>query len=92
MRRGVLACPGREVRNPGLSEARGRALLAILSSLFGWLQRQRRVATNPCAGIRSPAGIEAARARVEQRRASLVLVGVRRGRGAVPIDLPVTGS
>ena len=49
-----LGVPGRPVRNPGLSEARGRALLAILSSLFGWLQRQRRVATNPCAGIHHP--------------------------------------
>lgn len=42
------------MRNPGLSEARGRALLAILSSLFGWLQRQRRVTANPCAGIHHP--------------------------------------
>ena len=49
-----LGVPGREVRNPGLSEARGRALLAILSSLFGWLQRQRRVTANPCAGIHHP--------------------------------------
>ena len=42
------------MRNPGFSEARGRALLAILRSLFGWLQRQRRVATNPCAEIHHP--------------------------------------
>ncbi len=49
-----IGVPGREVRNPGISEARGRALLAILSSLFGWLLRQRRVTTNPCAGIHRP--------------------------------------
>ena len=47
-----IGIPGRPVRNPGISEARERALLAALSSLFGWLMRQRRITANPCAGIR----------------------------------------
>ena len=54
-----LGVPGRPVRNPGLSEARGRALFAVLSSLFGWLQRQRRVTANPCANAYQPAPVRA---------------------------------
>jgi integrase len=49
-----VGVPGRPVRNAGLSEPRGRALLAALSSLFGWLQRHRRVESNPCMGVFRP--------------------------------------
>jgi integrase len=51
-----IGVPGRAVRNPALSDARGRALFAALSSMFGWLQRHRRVEGNPCANIHRPAG------------------------------------
>ena len=54
-----LGIPGRPVRNTGLSEARGRALFSVLSSLFGWLQRQRRVAANPCTNAYQPPAIKA---------------------------------
>ena len=46
--------PGRPARNLGPSEARGRALLAQLSSLFGWALRRRLVDSNPCAGLHRP--------------------------------------
>src|SRR5262249_1787931 len=32
-----------------------RALHTVLSALFTWLQRQRRVTSNPCAGLHRPA-------------------------------------
>lgn len=54
-----LGIPGRPVRNPGLSEARGRALFSALSSLFSWLQRQRRVTANPCANAYQPPATKA---------------------------------
>ena len=34
-----------------ISDSRGRALLAALSSMFSWLKRQRRIESNPCAGV-----------------------------------------
>jgi integrase len=46
--------PGLKARNKGISEARARALHAVLSALFTWLQRQRRVTSNPCAGLHRP--------------------------------------
>jgi integrase len=46
-------------RNRDISDARGRALLAALSSMFSWLKRQRRVESNPCAGVHRPEGPEA---------------------------------
>ena len=46
--------PGCTVHNPNLSEARGRHLLAILSKFFSWLKEHRRVASNPCSGIKRP--------------------------------------
>jgi integrase len=46
--------PGLKARNKGMSEARARALHAVLSALFTWLQRQRRVTSNPCAGLHRP--------------------------------------
>lgn len=50
-----LSVPGLTARNKGLSEARARALHAALSALFTWLQRHRRVTSNPCAGLHRPA-------------------------------------
>ena len=38
---------------------RGRALFAALSSMFSWLKRQRRIESNPCAGVHRPAGPKA---------------------------------
>jgi integrase len=46
--------PGLKARNKSTSEARARALHAVLSALFTWLQRQRRVTSNPCAGLHRP--------------------------------------
>jgi len=48
------AVPGIKPRSPGLSETRPRSLLAMLSRLFGWLHRHRRIAHNPCAGLHRP--------------------------------------
>jgi integrase len=48
------AVPGIKPRRPGLSETRPRSLLAMLSRLFGWLHRHRRIAHNPCAGLHRP--------------------------------------
>ena len=49
-----IGVPGRPARNPKPSEARGRALLAQLSSLFGWAVRRRLVDQNPCTGVHRP--------------------------------------
>ena len=53
------AMPGIAARNRGISDARVRALFAALSSMFSWLKRQRRVESNPCAGVHRPTGPEA---------------------------------
>jgi integrase len=51
-RRGV---PGLERRKTqGLADAQGRQMLATLSTLFGWCLKERRVANNPCTGIKAP--------------------------------------
>ena len=49
-----VGVPGLVVRNKGISEVRGRAFFIVLSSLFGWLKRQRRIKVNPCSGISRP--------------------------------------
>jgi integrase len=58
-----LGVPGIEARNDGVSEARARALFSALSSMFGWLRRQRRIEINPCTGVDRPSP-PAARERV----------------------------
>jgi integrase len=55
--------PGLRRRIDGTSDARGRKLHAVLSSFFRWAQQQRRVLTNPCAGVWKP-GPAPARERV----------------------------
>jgi integrase len=47
--------PGLEVRNKNRSEARAGHLFSALSSLFGWLRRERRVTANPCREMDRPA-------------------------------------
>jgi integrase len=54
-----VAIPGIAARNRDISDSRGRALFAALSSMFSWLKRQRRVESNPCAGVHRPVGPEA---------------------------------
>jgi integrase len=49
-----VAVPGIKPRSPGLSETRPRTLLAMLSRLFGWLHRHRKIEHNPCAGLHRP--------------------------------------
>jgi hypothetical protein len=51
-----IAIPGITARNRDISDSRGRALFAALSSMFSWLKRQRRIESNPCAGVHRPAG------------------------------------
>jgi integrase len=54
-----VAIPGITARNRDISDSRGRALFAALSSMFSWLKRQRRVESNPCSGVHRPAGPKA---------------------------------
>ena len=49
-----VGVPGLVVRNKGISTVRGRALFIVLSAMFGWLKRQRRIKINPCSGISRP--------------------------------------
>src|ERR1700720_1849572 len=56
-RRGAI--PGITARNRDISDSRGPALFAALSSMFSWLKRQRRIESNPCAGVHRPAGPKA---------------------------------
>jgi integrase len=46
--------PGLERRSEAPTESRARAMLAALSSMFGWLLQHRRVETNPCVGVHRP--------------------------------------
>jgi integrase len=47
-----IGCPGIVPRQPNMSEARGRDLHSALSSLFGWLKKDRRlIKVNPAADI-----------------------------------------
>ena len=43
--------PGRPRRNKDSSEARARAMLAVLSTFFRWLRRERLISTNPCTDL-----------------------------------------
>jgi integrase len=54
-----LGIPGLEVRNKGTSEARARMLFVAMSSLFGWLKKNRCVDVNPCAGEHRPSAAQA---------------------------------
>ena len=49
-----IGVPGVTPHNKGVSEPRGRALYAALSTFFRWLVRERRIAANPCAGVWRP--------------------------------------
>jgi integrase len=49
-----IGVPGTKARTAGRSESRPRALHAALSSMFGWLQNDRRVKTNPCLNVPRP--------------------------------------
>jgi integrase len=48
-----VSVPGIKART-GASESRARAFGAILSALFGWCKRHRRVDANPAAGVWRP--------------------------------------
>jgi integrase len=49
-----LGVPGLERRNDGPSEPRARKMYGVLSKLFSWLIRDRRVTANPCASVARP--------------------------------------
>lgn len=49
-----LGIPGLERRNDEPSEPRARKLFGVLSKLFAWLIRDRRVTANPCASVARP--------------------------------------
>jgi integrase len=51
---GKRGIPGLERRNQGSSEARRRAIYAALSAFFGWLKRERKIASNPCSDVERP--------------------------------------
>src|SRR5262249_21939437 len=50
-RRGM---PGMGRHNNGVSEARARHMYSCLSRLFSWLRSERRVQSDPCAGVKRP--------------------------------------
>jgi integrase len=49
-----LGIPGLGRRTDGPSESRARKLFAVISKLFAWLIRDRRVTANPCASVARP--------------------------------------
>jgi integrase len=49
-----IGSPGIKAHNRGISDARGRLLYVVLSSMFSWLQRERRVEVNPCKSVARP--------------------------------------
>jgi integrase len=51
--------PGRSARNKGVSEPRGRALHAALSSMFSWLLARRRIPVDPTANLVAPPAAKA---------------------------------
>ena len=51
-----LGVPGITSQKRGLSEVRARSFFIALSSMFGWLKKNRRVKVNPCAGLTRPSG------------------------------------
>ncbi len=46
--------PGMAKRTAGASNGRARAMGGALSGLFGWLIKQRKIATNPCRDVHMP--------------------------------------
>jgi integrase len=48
------AVPGLAPRRAGPSESRARMVHSALSSMFGWLQKRRRLKANPVAGLARP--------------------------------------
>lgn len=54
-----LGIPGLAARNDGVSDARGRKMADALGSMFKWLARNRKIATNPCANSYRPEAPEA---------------------------------
>jgi integrase len=46
--------PGIERRTDGLSDPRARTMARTLSKFFAWLVEHRRVAVNPCLGVKVP--------------------------------------
>ena len=46
--------PGLDVRVKGVRNSRARRMLSALSTFFRWCKRERKIATNPCTGIRPP--------------------------------------
>ncbi len=62
-----MGAPGLERRAEGPTEARARAMLAVLSRMFRWLTQHRRVGQNPCVGVHRPAGAARAGARALRR-------------------------
>ena len=77
-----LGVPGLEQRNEGELEPRARAMISALSVFFGWLKKNRKVETNPCAGVDRPDAPET-RDRVLSERNRKVLARLRQGRRAV---------
>jgi integrase len=55
--------PGLERRSEKPTDSRARAMMATLSSMYGWLLQHRRVESNPCVGVYRPEPL-AARERV----------------------------
>jgi integrase len=51
---GKRGIPGLKRRNRGFSDARQRALYSALSVLFGWLKKERKIVSNPCADVERP--------------------------------------
>ena len=46
--------PGLQRRSEQPTESRARAMLSVISKMFGWLLQHRRVEMNPCAGVHRP--------------------------------------
>jgi integrase len=51
---GERGVPGLKRFAKGASEARARAVFAVLSKMFSWLGERRRMCTNPCTGVARP--------------------------------------
>jgi integrase len=49
-----LGIPGLERRTEGDSEPRARKMFGVLSKMFAWFIRNRRVTTNPCTSVARP--------------------------------------
>jgi integrase len=53
------AIPGTAPRRAGASDARAQHLAAAIGKLFSWAAAKRRVATNPCLGMKRPKALGA---------------------------------